>query len=834
LTNSADAVPSLTLQGYSRGDAGFRDVFLTGFVDTGGLMKRIMIGLALACVLCGLASAAAMSPVPDQVYSLYLAHDYAAAKKVISDALSAAKDADTRLALGVELGDLYLDKLRDYPRAESVYKALIEQYPDAKNIADVVYRLAVTDEREEKFLDAAQEYEKVAIKYQGSTYADDALNAIERCFRKNYQDRAAYVDSYPITRLEFDDEVSKSPAQYDKFDAKLKLLNGMIDDRLLYAAALKANLAESPDFISQMSDFRRDQMLQTWYDQEVVKKVVIDDTMKKNYYQAHVNDYITPEQVHAREVQVKTRELADTIYGLVTAQKLPFDSLAKARSVAPDKDRGGDMGFFRKNVRAKEIDDAAFSMKQGDVSHPIKTTDGFVILKIEDRRDRKERTYDDVASEIEGRLKPEKTQTRLNDLLETLKKGHVVQDTGAIAKNKETLAVVDGEPLLMADVNKMMERVPPMYRAQFDNPEGKKRILDQLITEKLVLRVAEQNKYWLSSDVVAATIDREHTLLSSLIKKRESTDKVKIEDKAIQADYQKTLKDFKVPEQVQAKEIVFRSRATADSVHRLLTDAKHPVSFDSMAKTVSIATSKWNAGDMGTITRGQKPKPVENELFSLKPKTISPVVKISDTSFTILMVLEHKAATVRPLTEVKPKIEHKLSQEAEKKLLDEYMAKLRKGANIVIELKDEPQESMPNETIPSQMGDTGTVTTAPVNQDLLHPMAVSAQGVLGSVYFRFDKAGLDDAARKTLDSLVSMLKAQPGQKILLSGNSDKAGSAEVNEEVGLRRAQAVKTYLVKAGIDAGRMELKSLGKTQAKADKRSDYWKDRRVDVIAE
>jgi peptidyl-prolyl cis-trans isomerase C len=797
-------------------------------------MKRNLFGLILAAMVCAPVFAAGTGPVPDQVYSLYMTHDYAGARKLILDALSAARDADARFALNTELGDLYLDKLRDYPRAESTFRALIEQDSNAKNIADVVYRLGVTDEREEKFLDAAQEYEKVAIKYQGSTYADDALNAIERCFRKNYQDRAAYVDSYPITQLEFDDEVSKSPAQYEKFDEKLKLLNSMIDDRLLYAAALKANLTASPDFTSQMNDFRRDEMLQAWYDREVVKKVVIDDTMKKNYYQAHVNDYITPEQVHAREIQVKTRELADTIYGLVTAQKLPFESLAKARSVAPDKDRGGDMGFFRKNVRAKEIDSAAFALKQGDISTPIKTADGYVILKIEDRRERKERTYDDVASEIEGRLKPEKTQTRLNDLLESLKRGHVVQDTGAIAKNKDTLATVDGQPVRTSDINTMMERIPPMYRTQFDSPEGKKRILDQLITEKLVLRVAEQNKYWLSSDVVGATIDREHSLLNDLIKKRETTDKVKIEDKAIQAEYQKTLKDFKVPEQVHAKEIVFKSRVLADSVRRLLTDPKHPISFDSMAKTVSVATTRWNSGDMGTITRGQKPKPVDNELFSLKPKTISPVVKVNDTSFTILRVEEHKAATVRPLAEVKPKIEHKLQQEAEKKLLDEYMANLRKGANIVIDLKEEPPESVPSETIPGETGDTGTATTAPVGKDLLHPMQVSAQSVLGSVYFRLGKAGLDDAARKTLDSLASMLKAQPELKVLLVGNSDKVGTADAAEQVGLDRAKAVKAYLMKAGIDAGRMELKSLGKAQAKAEESSDYWKDRRVDVITQ
>jgi len=795
-------------------------------------MKRTLIALALVGIVGGLAWAAG-SAVPEGVYSLYMSRDYGAAQKLLTDALAAAKDADARLTLSIELGDLYLDKLRDYQDAESIYKALIEQYPNGKSVADVIYRLGVTDEREEEYLDAAQEYEKVAIKYQGSTFAEDALNAIERCFRKNYQDRAAYVDGYPITRLEFDDQVSRSPAQYEKFEEKLKLLNTMIDDRLIFAEAQLTKLPASSDFTTQMNDFRRDQMLQTWYDREVVKKVVIDDTMKKNYYQARRNDYITPEQVRAREIQVKTKEEADSVHDLVVSQKLPFDSLAKARSVAPDKDRGGDMGFFRKGVRAKEIDDAAFSMKQGDVSKPFKVADGYVILKLEDKRERKERTYDDVAGEIEGRLKPEKTQARLNQLLEDLKKGHVKQDTSALAANRDTVAVVDGQPVLMADINKTMERVPPMYRQQFDNPEGKKKMLDQLITEKLVLRLAELNKYWLGSDVTGATLDRERSLLSTMLKKRESTDRVRVEDKEIQADYKKTIKDFKVAEQVRAKEITFKTRSAADSVRRLLLDKKNPVSFDSMARTVSVSATRWAAGDMGVITRGSKPKQIEKVLFGLKPKTIGAVVKLNDTSFAIYRVEEHKAATVRPLSEVKPKIERKLSQAAEKKLLDDYLAALRKKAKVVIELKDEPPETMPPETLPGLPGDTGMVNVLPVSGEPFNPQYISAQSVLGSVYFGFDKRDLDAVARKTLDSLVAALKSQPELKLLLVGNADTVGDAKVNEAVAGQRAEVVRAYLEKAVVDAARLELKSLGETEAKADKPSEYWKDRRVDIIA-
>jgi peptidyl-prolyl cis-trans isomerase C len=804
-------------------------------------MKKLFVVLLYAGLAVALSYAAsgAANAVPDEVYSAYVNRDYKNAEGILTNALATAKDADTKFALNVELGDLYLDKLRDYVKAASTYNTVIAQYPEAKNIADVYYRLAVTDERQEKYLDAAQGYEKVAIKYQGSTYADDALNAIERCFRKNYQDRAAVVDSYPITRLEFDDAVSRAPSQYEKFDEKLKLVNTMIDDRLLYAEAVRQGLDRTSDFVNQIQDFRRDQMMQAWYDREVVKKVAIDDSMKRNYYKEHKNEYVTPEQIKAREIQVKTKAQADSLRALALDKKVSFETLAKANSLAPDKDRGGDMGFFRRGVRAKEIDEAAFALQPGEISKVVKTGDSsYTILKLEERRDKKEKSFDDVAAEIEGRLKPQRTQKRLADMLDLLKKGRVTQDSMNLIQNKDPLAVVNGAPITIADLNKMMERIPPMYRAQFENPEGKKRILDQLITEKLVMHEAELNKYWLANDLIGQTIDREHQLLIQMIKKQNSTDKAKVEDKDIQADYKKTIKDFYVPEQVRAKEIVLKSQPEAIAVRKQLTDAKHPVSFDSLAKAVSTAPSKWSSGDMGLINKGQKPKPIDNVLFSLKPKAISNVVRISDSAYSLMTVVDHKKAYTRPLAEVRPKIERKLRTDVEKKLLESFQADLRKKAKIEILLTEENTAPPPADTIPPAAGDSGKVieikpepgSEAPAE---VAPISSSSASVMKSVYFAVNRSRLVDKARQTLDSLVTTLKAEPGVNITIAGIADKDGPDAFNQELSLKRARTVMNYLVEAGIDAKRMEIKALGETGAKANETGEYWKDRRVDIIA-
>jgi peptidoglycan-associated lipoprotein len=81
-----------------------------------------------------------------------------------------------------------------------------------------------------------------------------------------------------------------------------------------------------------------------------------------------------------------------------------------------------------------------------------------------------------------------------------------------------------------------------------------------------------------------------------------------------------------------------------------------------------------------------------------------------------------------------------------------------------------------------------------------------------AVYFAFDKADVDDKARGTLDKMASCLKDARGARILVEGNCDERGTAEYNIQLGQRRAEAVKRYLVNLGLDAGAIRTTSYGK----------------------
>jgi peptidoglycan-associated lipoprotein len=89
-----------------------------------------------------------------------------------------------------------------------------------------------------------------------------------------------------------------------------------------------------------------------------------------------------------------------------------------------------------------------------------------------------------------------------------------------------------------------------------------------------------------------------------------------------------------------------------------------------------------------------------------------------------------------------------------------------------------------------------------------------ATAITPVIHFNFDRSAIRADARPVMDSKVQTLKANPTVRIRISGHCDSRGPASYNQALGLRRAQAAKQYLVRAGIDAGRIDVVSMGESQ--------------------
>jgi OOP family OmpA-OmpF porin len=81
------------------------------------------------------------------------------------------------------------------------------------------------------------------------------------------------------------------------------------------------------------------------------------------------------------------------------------------------------------------------------------------------------------------------------------------------------------------------------------------------------------------------------------------------------------------------------------------------------------------------------------------------------------------------------------------------------------------------------------------------------------VHFEFDSAAILPAAREQLDALADGIKLlPPSRRIVIEGHTDASGSEQYNDQLSLRRAEAVKRYLVQHhGLEARRMQATGLG-----------------------
>lgn len=103
----------------------------------------------------------------------------------------------------------------------------------------------------------------------------------------------------------------------------------------------------------------------------------------------------------------------------------------------------------------------------------------------------------------------------------------------------------------------------------------------------------------------------------------------------------------------------------------------------------------------------------------------------------------------------------------------------------------------------------------------------------GSVpFFDFDSSATREGDQPSMQTLADCMLTGPlkGKKIKLVGHTDPRGTAEYNDKLGLERAEKVKAYLVKHGVEEARVQVESAGEKEA-SDAPEQWPKDRRVQI---
>ncbi|MEA3224063.1 MAG: SurA N-terminal domain-containing protein [Thermodesulfobacteriota bacterium] len=155
-----------------------------------------------------------------------------------------------------------------------------------------------------------------------------------------------------------------------------------------------------------------------------IPKVDVTVDEASAYYDAHKQLYTTPAKVRARHILIRIPEQANDkavkqkekeVLRILEEAKSgkSFESLAKKYSQDPGSAaRGGDLGFLKKDDLGGELGNVLFSMKPGEIRGPVKTMFGFHIVKVEEKKDARTRTFDVVKQSIMETLKKRKAKDK--------------------------------------------------------------------------------------------------------------------------------------------------------------------------------------------------------------------------------------------------------------------------------------------------------------------------------------------------------------------------------------------------------------------------------------
>ena len=250
----------------------------------------------------------------------------------------------------------------------------------------------------------------------------------------------ARVGDRTLTLEQFEQQVKELPPQLQmalkqRPDLKKQFLERWVQVNLLALAAKEKGLDKDPNIKMQIEDAVSSILARAYMQKEIgAKNVKVSDKELEQYYNEHKDQFKDKESVKASHILIKVDKDGDKKAWEAARKKAEdirkkalngesFAKLAKEYSDDPgSKNKGGELGYFTRGRMVPEFEKAAFSLKKGEISEPVKTAFGYHIIKLEDHRPAKQKKLSDVHETLRDELVKEKEKSEMHQVLNELEK----------------------------------------------------------------------------------------------------------------------------------------------------------------------------------------------------------------------------------------------------------------------------------------------------------------------------------------------------------------------------------------------------------------------------
>lgn len=255
---------------------------------------------------------------------------------------------------------------------------------------------------------------------------------------------------------------------------------------------------------------------------------------------------------------------------------------------------------------------------------------------------------------------------------------------------EKVLAKVADREIREKDIDQVIRMMGPQGAMMYDNPQGRKAVLDELVSMHLfALKGAEEKLDQTPEFNAALETFRNQSLARAAIDA--SLKDVTASDEDAKKFYDEHPDQFTQPERVHVRHILISDDVTsADAIAKVQADLRAGASFDEVAKSRSLCPSAAQGGDLGEVSKGQMVPEFEAAAFALKnPGDLSEPVK-TRFGWHIIRLEGRTPSSLEPFDNVKPQLLQYLTNEKKNEAFKNAVEGLKKIYKVEILVPEEP------------------------------------------------------------------------------------------------------------------------------------------------
>ncbi len=238
--------------------------------------------------------------------------------------------------------------------------------------------------------------------------------------------------------------------------------------------------------------------------------------------------------------------------------------------------------------------------------------------------------------------------------------------------NNKIVANVGGNPVYEFEIDEMVAAYA--QRGQnYDNPQGRAALLEQVINKKLLLLDAKKNLLEHNAEFKAELEKVKNEMLANFTVQK-AIENVTVTDEDAKTYYDENTEKFERGETVSASHILVDSEDKANEIKAEIE--KGAVSFEDAARKDSSCPSSQNGGALGEFTKGQMVPEFDEAVFSMEVGELRGPVK-TQFGYHLIKLTDKKEASSFPFDEIKDQIKNMVLTEKRQKALNSKINQLK-------------------------------------------------------------------------------------------------------------------------------------------------------------